>query len=107
MKARGVESVRSPIGNITEMAVPNVEASLDSFQIRIMQAFAKLYKIDQKVVDNIFSPVFVEGASSCSNCVGGYLGDEISEIPDIKSGIVELQVRAPLFTIEPLLDHNA
>lgn len=93
MKARGVESVRSPIGNIIEKAVPDVEANLKIFQTRITQAFAELYQVDQKVLDTLFNSVPPSSGSSCSDCVGGYLGDEVSEISDIKSGIVELQVR--------------
>lgn len=107
MKARGVESVRSSIGNITERAIPDAEASMKSFQTRIMQAFADLYEIDQKVLDHLFDPVLATSVSASSNCVGGYLGDEVSRITDIESGIVELQVRPQSFTIEPLLDQKA
>lgn len=107
MKARGVESVRSPIGNIVEKAVPDVEANLKIFQTRITQAFADLYQIDRKNMDTLFNSMPPTSVSSGSDCVGGYLGDEISEISDIKSGIIELQVRLPLLVIEPLLDQKA
>lgn len=93
MKARGVESVRSPIGNITERAFTDVAASLKIFQIRITQAFADLYQIDQKSLDTLFNPALHKSVSSCGDCVRGYLGDEVREIADIKSGIAELQVR--------------
>lgn len=96
MKARGVESVRSPIGNVAEEAVLDLEASLKIFQTRIMQAFADLYKIDQKALDNILNSVLTTSVLSCSNCVGGYLGDEVSRIANIQSGIVELQVGPPI-----------
>lgn len=99
MKARGVESVRSPIGNIAERAVLDVEASLKIFQTRITQAFAELYQINQKLLNSFFDPVLPTSVSSCNDCVGGYLGDEVSEISDIKSGIDELQVR-------PTIIHN-
>lgn len=100
MKARGVESIRSPIGNILE---PDVEASMNDFQSRIMQAFAGLYEIDQKALDDLFNPV-ATSVLFRSNCVGGYLGDEVSRMADIKTGIVELQVRLLSFKVEPMLD---
>ena len=98
MKARGVESVRSPIGNLLEQAAPDAEANWDDLQTRIMQAFADLYKIDRKVLEDLFNSATSD--SSCRNCVGGYLGDELSGIADIKAGIAELQVRLTSYIIE-------
>lgn len=104
LKARGVESVRSPIGNILEQAVPDVEASWNYLQTRIMQSFADLYKIDRNVLENLFNSATSD--SPCRNCTGGYLGDEVSRIADIKAGIAELQVRLPSYIIKVNVDRR-
>lgn len=104
ISAKGVQSVRASVGNIiTEKDVPSKETSLarsESFRPQIMQAFADLYKIDRKVLDALFNPELASSVLSCSNCVGGYLGDEVSVLSDIKPGIVELQVRNLSFANE-------
>lgn len=95
MKARGVESVRSPIGNILGQAITDVEASLNDFRTRVIQAFANIYKINRSLLNDMFNLEPAISIPSRENCVGGYVGDEVSNIEEVKTGIVELQVRLP------------
>ena len=97
MKARGVESVPSPIGNIFEETLPATKVTLTDFKSRIISAFADLYDINPKEVADLLNPASPIRPSSGSGCVGGFLEDEVRGITDIKNGIDELQVR--LFSI--------
>ncbi len=95
MKARGVESVRSPIGNILDKGVNDGKASSNDFQIRVMQAFANMYQVDQNVFDDSFNGEYATSMSPSSDCAVGYLADDVTSIAEIERGIAELQVRPP------------
>lgn len=100
MKARGVESVRSPIANIIREPAPGIETCLNDFQTRIIQSFANLYSIDQKVLEKLF---YSRPDADADCCVGGYLGSEMSGITDIENGVAELQVRFQTSKLQSLL----
>ncbi len=95
MKARGVESIRSPIGNILDKGVDDGKASSNDFQTRIMHAFANMYEIDQNVLDDLFKGEHATSMSPSGNCTVGYLADDVTSIVEIERGIAELQVRPP------------
>lgn len=95
LKARGIESVRSPVGNIYS----NTEASqnlIRAFQRRVIEAFADLHELEREAVT-----VFIDThAGTCLQHNGawvtGYIDDAMADVPEIKRGITELRVRKTL-----------
>lgn len=92
LKARGIESVRSPVGNI----YTNSEASRNvicTFQRGVIAAFADLHKLEREAVT-----AFIDAhAETCLQYktvwVSGYIDDAMADVPEIKRGIIELKVR--------------
>ena len=87
MKARGVDSVRSPVGNIHDSCAP-VGAIFD-FQIRVAEAFADMYGFDKTGFSRLPDVVKVaftqpDNQNTCAQAM--------EQIQDIKSGIEELRV---------------
>ncbi|MCJ1473216.1 Biotin/lipoate A/B protein ligase [Lambiella insularis] len=88
MKARGVDSVRSPVGNVYSDV--QSDASF-RFQSLVFEAFARKYGLDSDC-----SGAFLRRRTSSelllgSNWVCGSLDGTVLEIPKIKAGMSELQ----------------
>lgn len=102
LKARGVESVRSPVGNVYPLGMTGAR---ELFQQKVMRAFATMYGLDTQFMGSFMNNQIrgvlhhLEGYDACTPgsdqvaCVAGYLDRTLVEIPEINLGIEELRVR--------------
>ena len=92
IKARGVESVRSPIGNVRSEPKGPTQMFNGTFKMDVIRSFAKLYGIERTPSVNLRAPegeIFAdEEGEWVTSCVGSQLG----EIDEIQAGVEELQV---------------
>ena len=89
IKARGVESVRSPVSNIYSGSEVDAHSR---FRAHMLAAFSSLYGLESDFMD-AFSVLNENGRLKCGGSwVAGYLTDCLSEIPEIRMGVRELQV---------------
>ncbi|KAI9829107.1 MAG: Biotin/lipoate A/B protein ligase [Thelocarpon impressellum] len=90
IKARGVESVSSPVGN--------VGVSHEAFQHAVVRQFTAMYGLDDSLPESLLhsTEAFVGG-----ECIAGSVGDGEAEIPDIKKGVAELKSDAWLYLQTP------
>lgn len=93
LKARGVESVRSPIGNVFDESGIGWKSLNSDFQIRIAKAFAKMYKIDGETVSRLFEGRADLRSMPENGYICGYVGNDTKELAEIRAGIEELKVR--------------
>ena len=93
MNARGVESVRSPVGNVYKGSDCNLEKLVSEFQLRVVQAFSDMYSISENAVGALTQPSIPSSHPSPLQVVG-YVDDGLSTIPEIRAGITELKVRS-------------
>lgn len=96
--ALGVESVRSPVRNL-EAHLPSGEIGWLSETVG--KGFAGMHGIDWEVVGSRNERTEAEGfvvhqGAGASNIVVGTVGDEQIELPQIRAGVDELQVRAAI-----------
>ena len=92
MKARGVDSVRSPISNIAGDNKYMGQSKVFGFLRNILEAFTALYGLDQEILASFTQEgddsVVVQGR----NWVCAYVQDEAAEVPEIRAGMEELKV---------------
>ncbi|MCJ1360177.1 MAG: Biotin/lipoate A/B protein ligase [Icmadophila ericetorum] len=105
LKARGVESVRSPVGNVYPLGMAGAR---ESFQKNVMRSFAIMYGLDTKFMasfeDNEIKITPYSALSATGEgpfCVAGTIDEGIAEIPDIKSGVAELRSLDWIYTQSP------
>lgn len=97
IKARGVESVRSPIGNICEDK-KKYQQTQDKFNKCVMRAFAEMYEIDQQAWLRFPSrTVKAHTTEAChsdpnGDWATGWVGDKKVNLPEIREGIREMMV---------------
>lgn len=95
LKARGIESVRSPVGNIYSNSEPS-QNLIRAFQRRVIEAFAELHELEREAV-TVFIDTHAETCLQHNGAwVTGYIGDAMADVPEIKRGITELRVRRTL-----------
>ncbi|MCJ1258889.1 Biotin/lipoate A/B protein ligase [Lignoscripta atroalba] len=91
MKARGVDSVRSPISNIAGDNKYMGQSKVFGFLRNILEAFTALYGLDQEILASFTQEgddsVVVQGR----NWVCAYVQDEAAEVPEIRAGMEELK----------------
>ena len=89
IKARGVDSVRSPVGNVYTR---DTMGSVTRFQGNVIEAYTELYGLDKEV--NSFLGHEASGTSLTENggVTYGFLGDDLALVDKIQSGIRELTV---------------
>lgn len=92
LKARGVESVRSPVGNICGLRALDVEGLTFEFNTRVIQAFVNMYGIQQDVIE-YFSKTGISNIPH-RECACGFLGTAMTSIAAINEGVKELKVNA-------------
>ena len=88
IKARGVESVRSPIGNVFSKGTEEEQAR---FHGEIVREFARMYRIN----DDIVTPL-IEGSNMArvrvgNECCYGEIDEEL--VNEVKNGVEEMKVR--------------
>lgn len=114
MQARGVESVRSPVGNASsyESGSPVdkhefsfIKAHTDRFQSQVVKAFADMYSLDgQHIKDFLSQSNSTMLVRSEDDLATGFIGEQASDVQEVASGIEELKVRLVLLTIaHPLI----
>ena len=93
IKARGVDSVRSPVGNVYSASQ---NGATERFQWKVVDAFREMYSIKTNVskklkenVEDTFLKPFEQG-------MFGVLGEEAVDVDEIRLGIQELKVRTIL-----------
>ena len=88
LKARGVDSVRSPIANI--FARPNClsETKMLDFQFKIVSEYLNLYHLGDISIHSLDEGPF----QMTDDIAYGSLDDTLREIPEISAGIRELEV---------------
>ena len=102
LKARGVESVRSPVGNIFSLSDPiNRSRRQHELELGILQAFVEMYNVSHKSLE-----AFQHGGLSWDPAhsdfhsdelwAAGYLGEDLKDIPEISDGVAELKVCSTL-----------
>ena len=93
MKARGVDSVRSPIANITDYKQQEGGLTVSTFQRQIIDAFLQMYNLDVNKA-SIFPEMsaFLTELGDDNSCASGVVDDTLLEIPEIAKGVQEIQV---------------
>lgn len=98
IRARGVESVRSPIGNVhRDSRISNPEYNL-SFQKGVIRTFLKLHGIGSHFVLRTKALKAKDGKIGSDvdgEIASRYVGEEFESITEIQEGIEELQVSKP------------
>ena len=94
MKARGVDSVRSPVGNIHKVDADG-HAQVDMFKFLVVDAFAAMYGIPQSALAPLRTMNQDNPIQSGSECVYGIVGDQLDGLGEIQFGMEELKVRLP------------
>lgn len=89
IRARGVESVRSPIGNVHMEPKRSTPAFNKSFQKEVMRIFAELHGVERASYVSVD-----EGeirADQDGEWATGYVGKNFANVDEVKEGIEELQ----------------
>ena len=99
MKARGVESVRSPIANIFDES--NMEDKRQTLVSRVefmmkevVRTFIKMYRIDDRALGHIIKKVPASNSSNDDQWTACWISEEQKDIKEIQEGIQELKVVA-------------
>ncbi|MCJ1308340.1 Biotin/lipoate A/B protein ligase [Agyrium rufum] len=98
MQARGVDSVRSPVGNLYKNSLVmhnGFSNAQKDFQRRVILAFVQEENLDMTVIEAA-SPSVQEDITSTRLVSGplwvvGCLGEELGRVPQIEAGMKELQ----------------
>lgn len=93
MKARGVDSVRSPVGNVYDASGHNSEDLIFAFQVGVAEAFADLYKLDTTGLAQLTDVDDTTSVEPSFPYVCGYVEEDVKDISEIKTGIQELKVK--------------
>ena len=101
VKARGIDSVKSPVGNA--FASGTVDAA-PTFKASVIREFCKMYGIDAVIGKRLSRIDSDSTLQTFDDGVYGLLGDEMREIEAVEAGLVELMSpewlyhQTPLFT---------
>ncbi|KAL9010668.1 MAG: hypothetical protein Q9173_004418 [Seirophora scorigena] len=103
LKARGVESVRSPITNISSgHQSESPSSTIQSLQRQIIEAFIHKYNLDiQSLYPLSETTSAAVGLSEHDQCTSGVIDDTLLEIPDIAAGREELESPEYLYNQTP------
>lgn len=100
VKARGVDSVSSPVGNLFASCG---EGDMNGFVEEVVKQFRSLYGLEAKEMDDtvLVRELFTkEGSRVDGNRVLGSAGEEL--LPEVHSGVEEIQVRIRILsTVSP------
>ncbi|MCJ1246028.1 Biotin/lipoate A/B protein ligase [Trapelia coarctata] len=109
IKARGVDSVRSPVGNVYEGFQPDASSR---FQAHVLEAFASRYGLGDDCMSAFQKAKARAEMQHGGGWVCGSLDDSIASLPEIQAGMGELQSpdwiygQTPQFTLSshPVMD---
>lgn len=99
MKARGVESVRSPIGNIHNIDLSDTNDHIFDFQTQVVQAFADMHGISHSEIAQLIQGGQESFVQTRNEYALGLVGDELRNITDVATGLDELKVRLQLYSV--------
>lgn len=86
LKARGVESVRSPVANILDQSDPKAGLDLSTLQHQIVEAFAEMYKLDKaSLTPWAGSGLSVARLHEKEQCASGAVDERLVEDSDFLS----------------------
>ena len=99
IKARGVESVRSPVGNILSGVAQDLNSHIEQkFKLGVLHMFRDMYGISSHSLDVFRSgkpswEVFASSELQSGELwIAGYLGADIKDVAEINDGVAELKV---------------
>lgn len=92
IKARGVDSIRSPVGNVYDGVRHDVEDITSAFQRGAADAFADLYQLDKLRQSHRTDVNDRTSMEPGVQYIGAYVEEDVKEISEIKIGIEELKV---------------
>lgn len=99
IRARGVESVRSPIGNVHMEPKTSTPQFNEAFQMEVMRTFADLYGFKRSAHMVEVRQLLVNDGETRSDGDGewasGFVGKEFENVDEVQEGIKELQVGKP------------
>lgn len=95
IKARGVESVRSPIGNVHGESRVSHQTFNDSFQKGVMEAFCEIYHINKDLLKGFSRSENQYSSSGNTECTTAIVGEDLETVEDIRAGSEELKVIHP------------
>ncbi|KAL9067337.1 MAG: hypothetical protein Q9161_006945 [Pseudevernia consocians] len=101
IRARGVESVRSPIGNVHKGTKTWVPGLIKLFQMDVICTFADLYGMEGLPYESGFmelqanGPEIRSGEDENGKWATGCVGKELENVDEVREGIKELQVSKP------------
>ena len=93
MKARGVDSVRSPVANVYPGLEIHSQLLNSTFQRNVLEAFVSLYSVDREALASFTERNLQASLHHNKNWVSGYLNETLADLREIQSGIDELKVR--------------
>ncbi|KAL8719625.1 MAG: hypothetical protein Q9225_003399 [Loekoesia sp. 1 TL-2023] len=92
LKARGVDSVRSPIANIIDQSQDTPEVTISAFQRQIIEAFVQMYNLDMTKMSSFSETnASLTESESEDRCASGTVDDSLLQIPEIAKGMQEIQ----------------
>ena len=94
MRTRGVESVRSPIANLYRRHDTTLKDVVANFQLGVVEAFDDMYGIGGGNMDNLTGLNPSQHDTSSDHGFTAYINEDLSNIPEIKAGIIELKVNS-------------
>ena len=103
LKARGVDSVRSPVGNLFGSAE---EGDVNGFIDEVIKQFTSLYQTKYKGMDDRPPAGELLDNKDCyiiGNHVLGSVGDELS--PEIRTGVEEIKVRDGVIVLSQMFHY--
>ena len=90
IKARGVDSVRSPVGNVYPRGSQD---AVQRFQVSAVKAFSELHGLDADRLDAVWGRLNGSFLETSSWGVWGRIGDDLTTIEKIATGLEEMKVR--------------
>ena len=92
IKAKGVDSVRSPISNINDPAQSLRPIDVAQFQDKVVRAFGELHEIDRRAWSNFSEEKEDLRYDVEDDWVTGCLSDDLEKFDQIRVGVEELKV---------------
>ena len=107
ISAKGVESVRSPVGNafLVPLSEPQRSAAMLDFALRIVKRFLSLHHIENGNLDLLRDPIksnqppvrtTIDYDLGTNGRMLGWLGDDVLEAPEIQGGVETLKVHGSM-----------
>ncbi|KAL8823494.1 MAG: hypothetical protein Q9170_008356 [Blastenia crenularia] len=102
MKARGVESVRSPIANLFDQDGNATELITSNFQRQVIEAFVQMYNLGMPdVISYLNKSARMTLSTNDGQYSSGIVDYELLGIPEIASGVQEIEAPEYLYGQTP------